>query len=233
MPSLVTSLTSLSQALRSRPSAAAWCVCIAVSFTGLHTMAQTADTSATVLAASDWQDLSPADQAALKPLAQRWASMNPTQKQRWLALAKNYASKTPAEKDKLQDRMEAWAKLTPEERAIARQNFAQHRALTEGLTPEQRKAQWQAYELLSPEEKQKLAASSQKPIIGAASEVNPSNPLKNSAPPQFGTAQVLGQTPQHNTSKIAVLPHLKKGNSLMPLPSVADASVPAASAARP
>jgi hypothetical protein len=191
-----------------------------------------------VAVSSDWQDLSAAQQSTLKPLAQRWQTMSPDQKRKWLELSKNYSSMTPAEQAMLQERMAGWATLSPEQRALARQNFAQHRALTRGLTPEQRKAQWQAYELLSPEEKQKLAASSQKPLIGAAIEINPSNPLKNSAPPQFGTAQVLGQAQQQQgqalgAGKIAVQPHMRKGNSLMAPAAVADAANPAASATKP
>jgi Protein of unknown function (DUF3106) len=170
-------------------------------------------------ASSDWQDLSPAQRAALAPLAKYWPSINQLQKNKWIELSKNYASLPAPEQAKLHARMADWATLSPQQRAQARQNFAEHQALTDGLTPEQRKAQWQAYQLLSPEEKSKLAANSPKPAPGPAAALRPADPLKNSPPPQFGTAKVLAQQAEPAKSpqqKISIAPHLQKGNSLMP-----------------
>ncbi len=173
--------------------------------------------SASVKVASPaWTELRPEQQAALKPLAANWPNMSSGHKNKWLEVSKNYASIAPAEQAKLHARMSGWASLSPQQRAQARINFAENQALTNGLTPEQRKVQWQAYQLLSPEEKKKLAASSDKTTVGTATTPKPTDPLKNSPMPEFGTAKVLGQPSQPPVRKIAVAPHLQKSNSLMP-----------------
>jgi Protein of unknown function (DUF3106) len=165
----------------------------------------------------DWKELSPAQQAALKPLGANWATLSPGQKNKWLEISKNFASLPATEQATMHNRMASWATLSPQQRAQARLNFSEHKALTDGLTPEQRKAQWQAYQLLSPEEKKKLAASSEKPAPGTAPATRTTEVLKSSPPPQFGTAKVLGQqgSQQTTTSKISVAPHIQKGNSVM------------------
>jgi Protein of unknown function (DUF3106) len=164
-----------------------------------------------------WTDLRADQQTALKPLAANWPNMSSGHKSKWLEVSKNYASIAPAEQAKLHARMSDWASLSPQQRAQARINFAENQALTSGLTPEQRKVQWQAYQLLSPEEKRKLAASSGKTTVGSATTPKPTDLLKNSPPPEFGTAKVLDSQNKHPTArKIAVAPHLQKSNSLMP-----------------
>ncbi len=198
--------------------------------THAQTHAQTSNSAAAdvkvVQFQSDWQSLSPAQQSALAPLAQYWPNISQQQKSKWLEVSKNYASLPAPEQAKLHARMADWATLSPQQRAQARHNFAQHQALTDGLTPEQRKAQWQAYQLLSPEEKSKLAASSPKPAPGPAAALRPADPLKNSPPPQFGTAKVLAEQPKPPQQKISIAPHLQKGNSLMPQKATLSAADP-------
>jgi hypothetical protein len=169
-----------------------------------------------VSAGPAWTELSAAQQAALKPLAANWQTMTASRKSKWLEVSKNYASMAPAEQAKLHTHMAGWASLSPQQRAQARINFAENQALTSGLTPEQRKAQWQAYQLLSPEEKKKLAASSNKATVGTATSPKPTDLLKNAPTPEFGTAKVLAPQNKPPASKIAVAPHLQKSNSLMP-----------------
>jgi Protein of unknown function (DUF3106) len=165
---------------------------------------------------TEWKELSPEQQTALKPLAANWQNMSSGHKSKWLEVSKNYASIAPAEQAKLHARMSGWASLSPQQRAQARINFAENQALTNGLTPEQRKVQWQAYQLLSPEEKKKLAANSGKTTVGNATTPKPTDTLKNSPTPEFGTAKVLSQQNNPPARKIAVAPHLQKSNSLMP-----------------
>jgi Protein of unknown function (DUF3106) len=166
--------------------------------------------------APEWKELSPEQQTALKPLAANWQTLSAVHKSKWLEVSKNYASIAPAEQAKLHARMSGWATLSPQQRAQARINFAENQALTSGLTPEQRKVQWQAYQLLSPEEKKKLAASSGKTTVGTATTPKPTDTLKNAPTPEFGTAKVLGLQNKPPPRKIAVAPHLQKSNSLMP-----------------
>lgn len=168
-----------------------------------------------------WQSLTPAQQTALSPLAGQWPGISVRQRQKWLEVSKNHAALPATEQAKLHTRMGEWAQLSPKERASARQNFAENQALTSGLTTDQRSAQWQAYQLLSPEEKSKLAASSMpKPAPGPATALRPANPLKNSPPTQFGTAKALALQDEQAKlppSKISVAPHLQKGTGPMPL----------------
>lgn len=191
-----------------------------------------AKTNAAKITKPEWQELSPTQQTALKPLVANWQTMSAGQKNKWIELSKNYATLPVAEQAKLHNRMAAWASLSPQQREQARLNFAEHQVLTQGLTPEQRKAQWQAYQLLSPEEKKKLAASSPKPPIGTAVTVRPADPLKNSPPPQFGTAQVLGKQTDPTGRIISVAPHLQQGNRLMPQTPIASSAAPTATPAR-
>jgi Protein of unknown function (DUF3106) len=192
--------------------------------------APAAVTEAVKTSGPQWKDLSPAQQAALAPLSTSWPGMNSNQKNKWLALSKNYASLPAAEQGKLQTRMSDWAKLSPQQRAQARHNFAVNQALTSGLTAEQRTAQWQAYQLLSPQEKQQLAARSTKAPVGTATDPRPSEPLRNAPALQFGTAKALAGQPKAAATantKITIAPHLQKGNSLKSTVSSADANPPA------
>ena len=69
-----------------------------------------------------------------------------------------------AEQDKLHSRMTEWAALSPQQRTQARLNFAE----TKQLSPDDKKAKWEAYQALPPEEKRKLAAGAAKPPPTAA-----------------------------------------------------------------
>jgi Protein of unknown function (DUF3106) len=176
-----------------------------------------------------WKELNPAQQAALAPLAGQWPTISSDRKKKWLELSKNYANLPAPEQAKLHTRMADWAALSSQQRAAARQNFAQNQALTSGLTAEQRSVQWQAYQLLSAEEKNKLAASSPKPPAGPAIALRPADPLKSAPPPIFGTAKALAQQSEPArapASKISIAPHLQKSNSLMPQKSTVSIATP-------
>jgi Protein of unknown function (DUF3106) len=206
---------------RAKQLAAGVAMCC-LSMNGAAIFAQTTTTASSVPAATptvngtEWKNLSPLQKTALAPLASSWQDMSAGQKRKWIVLSKNYDKRTPQEQAKLNTHMAQWASLSPQQRTQARLNFAENQALTKGLTPEQRQAQWQAYQLLSSDEKRQLAASSAKPVPSTAAAVKPTNPLQNTPKPQFGTAQVLGKPEQQAKGKIAVAPHLQKGNSLMP-----------------
>ena len=175
----------------------------------------------------EWKDLAATAQLALKPLQPSWQSMSPAQKRKWIELSKNYAALAPAEQGKLHARMTDWSSLSPQQRAQARLNFAENRAMTDGLTPEQRKVQWEAYQLLSPEEKRKLAASSQTPVQGAALVAKPAQPIRQNPPPEYGSAKALAaiKAAGNPGRKIAIAPELQTGNSIVPQAAGADASV--------
>jgi uncharacterized membrane protein len=166
-----------------------------------------------------WAELNAQQQAALKPLAPNWEGMSAAQKRKWLSVSKDFEKLQPADQAKLHARMTDWSSLSTQQRGAARQNFAQHRELTDGLTPEQRKAQWQAYQQLSPEEKRKLVESAQRPNqTGAALAAKPQPVLRKEPPPQFGTAKVLAksQNASTGTGKIAIAPHVQQQGAILP-----------------
>ena len=128
----------------------------------------------TVAATSAWAELPAAQQQILSPLASSWGQFTTERKRKWIAVAKTYPSMTPQEQEKLQARMAQWAALKPSEREQARWNFAE----TQKLSPAARAAQWEAYQALSPEEREKLAAHEVHKPSGAAVALKPVAPGK-------------------------------------------------------
>lgn len=100
-----------------------------------------------------WQELTPGQRSALKPLERDWSGIDASRKQKWLEVANRYPGMPQAERDRITARMSEWVKLSPAERGQARLNFQNARQ----ITPEERQARWQAYQSLSPEERNKLA----------------------------------------------------------------------------
>ena len=111
-----------------------------------------------------WRELTPAQQQALAPLAGKWDTVSEAQKRKWLALSQNFPRMSGAEQAKLHSRMSEWAALSPQQRTQARLNFGE----TQQLSADDKKAKWEAYQALPPEEKRKLAASAAKPPATAA-----------------------------------------------------------------
>jgi len=101
-----------------------------------------------------WSALKPAQQTALKPLEREWSGIDARSKQKWLELSTRFPKLTAPEQARVQDRMTEWTKLTPRERGEARMHFQEAKQ----LPAQDRQARWQAYEALSPEQKQQLAA---------------------------------------------------------------------------
>lgn len=117
----------------------------------------------------DWSELTPAQKVALSPLAPAWSGISEPQKRKWIALSQNFPSLSAAERATLHGRMTEWASLSAAQRNQARLNFAQ----TKQLSTEEKKAHWEAYQALSPEQKKHLAATSQAKSAGAAPAVTP------------------------------------------------------------
>ena len=111
-----------------------------------------------------WNELTAAQQQALAPLAARWDTVSESQKRKWLALSQNFPALSQPEQAILHSRMTEWAALSPQQRTQARLNFGQ----TKQLSPDAKRAKWEAYQALSPEEKHKLAARAPKPPPAAA-----------------------------------------------------------------
>lgn len=99
-----------------------------------------------------WSELSPVQRKSLAPLAQDWPGMDSASKEKWMALAAHFPSMPARERERIQNRMSEWSRLAPSERGQARLRFQQ----TRSLTAEERRARWEAYKSLPPEQREKL-----------------------------------------------------------------------------
>ncbi len=162
-----------------------------------------------------WSDLSESQQQALGPLSEQWPTMNEPHKRKWLALSQNFAQLSADEQATLQGRMREWAALSPQKRAAARLNFAG----VQKLPQEDKKAKWEAYQALSPEAKQKLAAQQPLPVAGAAIAVKPPASSKLVTPPPATGNKPLPRIATGQLTPITLLP--------APLVPAASAPVPA------
>lgn len=145
-----------------------------------------------------WSQLTPLQQKALAPLASSWnISMSEAQKRKWLEISRNYSALTPEDQATLNSRMNEWVALSPQQRAQARLNFGKTKELSRQLTPEEKKARWEAYQALSPEEKEKLAARASPKPAGAATAVKPVAPQKlATVPVQAASRPALKPAPK-------------------------------------
>ena len=134
----------------------------------------------TIEAASgpSWAELTAPEKAALAPLASSWAGINAAQKRKWLEISKSYPRLSPVEQTTMNSRMNEWVAMSPQQRAQARLNFAKTKELSTQLTPDEKKAKWETYQALSPEEKRGLAAAAVPKPAGAATAVKPVAPQK-------------------------------------------------------
>lgn len=116
-----------------------------------------------------WRDLSAKQQQALLPLASHWDGLSEAHKRKWLAVSRNHAQLSAADKATLHSRMTEWAALSQQQRAQARFNFAE----VKQVPADERKAKWEAYQALSPEEKRRLAEGASPRPPGAAGSIRP------------------------------------------------------------
>ena len=158
-----------------------------------------------ISAKSAWQDLTPSQQISLKPLAAQWNTLGETQKRKWITIAANYSSLAPAEQAKLHSRMTEWVSLSQQQRAQARLNFAQSKQ----HTATEKASTWQAYQALSPEEKQKLAISAPKKPVGAAAAAKP-------VPAQKLAKVPVTRQSQKPTPKVPATTYAINRNTLLP-----------------
>jgi hypothetical protein len=157
-----------------------------------------------------WRELSAGQQQALAPLAAQWDTLREAQKRKWIALSANYPRMSGEEQAKLHSRMTEWVSLSPQQRTIARLNYGQAKK----LSPGDKKAKWEAYQALSPEEKKKLAAKAaapKPPTTAAALRPVPREKLAH-VPPR------PRQTQPAKAPRIAAAPNQVDRNTLLPQP---------------
>jgi hypothetical protein len=170
-----------------------------------------------------WSELPADQQHALKPLAASWSGMSESHKRKWLALSRNFGAMPPADQAKLHSRMTEWAALSPQQRTQARLNFVEAKS----VPADERKAKWEAYQALSPEEKRKLAARApaKTPPTAPAVHPTPTQKLAN-VPGRSGDVKApriaAGPAPAHVATPVPAA-----GNA-QPAPAVQAPVLPAA-----
>ena len=151
---------------------------------GAKAAASSAKPAPVVNSKPSWAELNVQQQQSLKPLAPSWNGINEVQKRKWLEISKNYPNLPAADQVTMHSRMNEWVELSPQQRAAARLNFAKTKELAGQLTPDEKKAKWETYQALSPEEKASLAAKASPKPAGAATAVKPVPAQKLAAPPK-------------------------------------------------
>ena len=154
-----------------------------------------------------WRELPPVQQQALAPLAAQWDTLSEGQKRKWIALSANFPKLPVTEQAKLHSRMTEWVSLSPQQRTVARLNYGE----TRQLAPDDKKAKWEAYQALPPEEKKKLAAGVSKPPSTAAA-IRPVPGEKLAIVPRQ-RASTAAKSP-----RIAAAPNQVDHNTLLPQP---------------
>jgi hypothetical protein len=156
-----------------------------------------------------WSELTPQQQQSLAPLGGSWKKLSAAHKAKWIALSANYPTLPPAEQQLLHSRMGEWAALSPQQRTQARLNFAE----SSKVAPDDKKAKWEAYQALPPEEKRKLAA-------GANAAKPPPPPTAPAVRPV--PQQKLANIPRSrkDEARIAVVPGQVAPNTLLPQPGL-------------
>lgn len=160
-----------------------------------------------------WAELTPRQQQSLAPLAASWRSLGEAHKRKWLAISENYHAMPAGEQARLHSRMAEWAALSPHQRTLARLNFAE----SQRVNVDDKRAKWEAYQALSPEEKRKLAAGAV-----AAKPPPPPTALAVKPVPQQKLARIPPKPRKpENTAKLAVVPGQVDNNTLLPQPPLA------------
>ena len=158
-----------------------------------------------------WRELTAEQQQALHPLAPVWDELSEQHKRKWLALSRNHAKLSPAEQAVQHSRMTEWATIGQRERAQARFNFA----AIKQVPADERKAKWEAYQALSPEEKRQLAERAPARPAGVAPTISPV-PARKLAP-------VVAPTHRNGTTANAATPM----PSTQPMPPTRPDPIPA------
>ncbi len=161
-----------------------------------------------------WSELTPAQQAALRPLASSWGGLNDAHKRKWISLSANFPQLQPTEQTKMHARMVQWAALSPREREQARLNFAE----TKQVDPQKKNEQWQTYQALSAEEKQKLAKSAQPQPPRTALAAQPVASDKINRAPLSKKTDGTGQPGSPNTLLPRLAPPARPTPPAAPIP---------------
>lgn len=137
-----------------------------------------------------WKSLTPAQQDVLRPLASEWDQLDSAHKGKWLEIANRFPQLAPEHQQRLRDRMAAWTRMSPAERQQARISYQRASELRAAEQQPHLQAKWEAYQALSPEQKQRLAERAAEKAAEKASAAKP-----GAAAPARGDRVTLRSTP--------------------------------------
>lgn len=200
-------------------------------------------------AAVPWATLNGVEREVLATLESDWTRMDTAGQQKWLKLAGRFASLRPEDQVRIRARMAEWSRLTPVERMLARQQFLDSR----DWPARDRQERWQAYQALSPEQRQTLAESALARSAAASAAASPSrrvpSPSSTATTPSRAGAAVQIQPgattkpllvrstpPAHQQAgmpKIAATPAFVDPATLLPRRGPQGAAVQSAAASAP
>jgi hypothetical protein len=161
-----------------------------------------------------WAELDAEQQSALAPLAPYWNQLGPQRKRKWLAVSNHFNQLSEEEKAKLHDRMTDWVQLSAQERNQARLNFA----AAPKLSNDEKLAHWQAYQSLSPQDRQVFIQRAQPKPAGAATVIKPVPAQKLTPQPDASRAPTSTPAPLakiKDTAKIEANPSLLNSHTLL------------------
>ena len=165
----VTSLPSSSETTSGQPGIQADTAFAATPALGPSVQAAKDSSAPSTPDTSAWKLLSKRQKLALAPLGEKWHELTTQQRQKWLALSKNFFQLTDEEQLTLHSRMREWAALSPRQRSQARFHFN----TMQSLSPQDKRAQWEAYQALSEQEKNKLSSGPKPPAKSVARSFAP------------------------------------------------------------
>lgn len=130
-----------------------------------------------------WSELTPAQQQVLAPFGDHWNTLPLEEKRAWVRLADRFPRMKPAQQAKASKRIAEWAALSPEQRRIARANYR----LAKSLPKDERIAEWEQYQQMTPEQRAVLRVSG-----------STSNTAARHAGSRTGLAKEAAQPISHN-----------------------------------
>ena len=147
-----------------------------------------------------WRDLSAGQRNALRPLERDWQGVDAIRKRTWLEIVDRFGAMAPADQARIQGRMTEWVQMTPEQRGKVRLQFQE----AQRVAPQDRQAQWAAYQALPPEQRQQLAARA----AAAASAAAAPREARKNAKPSAARSERVAREPGEIKSNIVPNPGL-------------------------
>jgi hypothetical protein len=160
-----------------------------------------------------WTSLTPAQQTALQPLQDSWPTIDGVHKKKWVEIAEKFPNITASEQARIQGRMAHWAQLSPSERWQTRLNYLQ----AQRIEASQRSTQWEAYQALSPEQREHLAAKASATAASAAGSSHFYAPASSGATTSLAGSR-LPSTRVNDVGKLKIETHanLVDGKTMLP-----------------